>query len=60
MGAFGGSFPSQSTDEVLEWLDEFSADHWDFRKGKERHTAESGELTAEMMTAAMEAALESD
>jgi hypothetical protein len=37
--AFGGSMPMGRSEESLEYLEEFSAEHWDFRRGSERHEA---------------------
>lgn len=44
VAAFGGDLPAGlSTDELLDWLDAFSAEHWDFRR---RHgAAERDEVT---------------
>jgi hypothetical protein len=36
---FGGRIPECSTAERLEWLEDFSAKHWDFRAGQERNLA---------------------
>jgi hypothetical protein len=37
--AFGGRWPGGGTGALLHWLDEFTAAHWDFRAGRERHEA---------------------
>jgi hypothetical protein len=37
--AFGGSTAERRGAELLDWLDRFSADHWDFRGGVERNLA---------------------
>ena len=37
--AFGGSTDGRRGAELLEWLDRFSAAHWDFRGGAERNLA---------------------
>jgi hypothetical protein len=42
--AFGGSVPSTAR---LDWLDSFSATHWDFRGGRERNLAGPADITAE-------------
>ncbi len=37
--AFGGSTAERRGAELLDWLERFSADHWDFRGGVERNLA---------------------
>lgn len=37
--AFDGRWPAGDTAAVLAWLDAFSAEHWDFRGGRERPEA---------------------
>jgi len=37
--AFGGPFPDGPADEALARLEDFSAEHWDFRDGRERTEA---------------------
>jgi hypothetical protein len=37
--AFGGRYPDGDTGALLGWLDDFSARHWDFRRGRERPEA---------------------
>lgn len=37
--AFGGSTAERRGAELLEWLDRFSGEHWDFRGGAERNLA---------------------
>ncbi|MGQ5264081.1 hypothetical protein ACTWLT_25390 [Micromonospora sp. ZYX-F-536] len=39
VAGFGGSWPDGDLTEVLRFLDEFSARHWDFRGGRERPDA---------------------
>jgi hypothetical protein len=39
VGAFGGSTAGRRGAELLDWLDGFSAAHWDFRGGVERNLA---------------------
>ncbi|QEE61437.1 hypothetical protein FVA74_07490 [Salinibacterium sp. dk2585] len=46
------------TDSLLEWLDAFSAEHWDFRKGRERNLAASAALSPAQAAAVFEAAPE--
>jgi hypothetical protein len=46
--AFGGHSGNLGGAELLEWLDLFSAEHWDFRGGQERNLASSAELTQEV------------
>ncbi|MEO6944910.1 MAG: hypothetical protein ABI053_09395 [Lacisediminihabitans sp.] len=36
---FGGSVATRDPAELLDWLDEFSGEHWDFRGGVERNLA---------------------
>ncbi|MFG2050339.1 hypothetical protein ACGFIW_23260 [Micromonospora sp. NPDC048935] len=52
---FGGTWPDGDLAEVLRFLDEFSATHWDFRGGRERPEAREPDLdpdTAELVLAA--------
>ncbi|MFC4106292.1 hypothetical protein ACFOX0_10130 [Micromonospora zhanjiangensis] len=42
--AFGGRWPAGGTGALLHWLDEFTARHWDFRAGRERHEAAEPDL----------------
>ncbi|MCU1422750.1 MAG: hypothetical protein JWN36_2401, partial [Microbacteriaceae bacterium] len=44
VAAFGGSAPATRR---LDWLDTFSAEHWDFRGGRERNLASTADITAE-------------
>ncbi|MEV4760950.1 hypothetical protein AB0J86_38480 [Micromonospora sp. NPDC049559] len=39
VAAFGGRYPDGDTAATLAWLDDFSARHWDFRRGRERPEA---------------------
>ncbi|WP_231639896.1 hypothetical protein [Micromonospora sp. NRRL B-16802] len=41
---FGGTWPDGDLTEVLRFLDEFSARHWDFRAGRERPDAREPDL----------------
>jgi hypothetical protein len=41
---FGGAFPTGRHADSLRYLEEFSAEHWDFRKGRERHQSEHREF----------------
>jgi len=36
---FGGALPAADLGGLLTWLDDFSGEHWDFRKKAERHEA---------------------
>lgn len=47
LGAFGGRLPAGDTAERLAWLDNFSAEHWDFRAGQERNLARTADFDAE-------------
>jgi hypothetical protein len=52
---FGGERPAVATaGDLLEWLDTFSAEHWDFRAGRERNLAASADLTPSQSAAALE------
>lgn len=44
---FGGSAAGLATDALLDYLDSFSAEHWDFRRGQERNRAERVLFTPE-------------
>lgn len=44
---FGGSTAGMATDVLLDYLDSFSAEHWDFRRGQERNQAEPVQFLAE-------------
>lgn len=43
--SFGGAVPELELRRRLEWLDDFSAAHWDFRRGRERNLAVDAALT---------------
>ena len=43
VAAFGARLPGT---DPLAWLDAFSAEHWDFRAGRERNLADAADLTA--------------
>lgn len=46
--ASGGGAVTARGEDLLRWLDEFSAEHWDFRRGAERNLAPRVELPAEL------------
>lgn len=49
VAAFGGAIADEmQTDALLDYLDDFSAEHWDFRRGKERNLAEPVQFTEEL------------
>ncbi|GAB3154472.1 hypothetical protein GCM10027290_49030 [Micromonospora sonneratiae] len=53
--AFGGRCPEGDLTGTLSWLDDFSAEHWDFRGGRERPDAREPDLaprTVELVLAA--------
>lgn len=54
---FGGALPGTGTAEDLAYLEAFSADHWDFRAGRERHETAPAPLDPDQEYAATEAAL---
>ncbi|MCC3761841.1 hypothetical protein K3N28_01975 [Glycomyces sp. TRM65418] len=54
---FGGALPGAGTAEDLAYLEAFSADHWDFRAGRERHETAPQPLDPEQEHAVTEAAL---
>jgi len=54
--AFGGKIPDMETGDLLRWLDGFSAEHWDFRRGAERSAAVQWEPPPEVGTIIMQAA----
>lgn len=47
VGEFGGSLQGLATDGRLEYLEHFSAEHWDFRGGRERNLADRVTFTPE-------------
>jgi hypothetical protein len=53
---FGAEVPAGSLAIQLEWLDEFSAMHWDFRAGKERNLAAAPQMKPETERVAVAAA----
>ncbi|MEU5156809.1 hypothetical protein [Glycomyces sp. NPDC021274] len=57
LALFGGSLPGTGTAEDLAYLEAFSADHWDFRAGRERHETAPEPLTPEHEHTATQAAL---
>jgi hypothetical protein len=56
VGAFGGSTAERRGAELLEWLDGFSAAHWDFRRGVERNLAPRMALPPDVEQLVLEAA----
>lgn len=54
---FGGALPGTGTAEDLAYLEAFSADHWDFRAGRERHETAPQPLDPEQERVITEAAL---
>ncbi|HEX5597539.1 MAG TPA: hypothetical protein VFX61_16210 [Micromonosporaceae bacterium] len=54
--AFDGSPPITDTRALLSWLDAFSADHWDFRQGRERPEAREPTLDPVAARTVLEAA----
>lgn len=57
LALFGGALPGNGTAEDLAYLESFSAAHWDFRAGRERHETAPQPLSPEHERAATEAAL---
>ncbi|WP_403024509.1 hypothetical protein [Salinibacterium sp. GXW1014] len=56
---WGGQRPAEGdTEFLLEWLDAFSAEHWDFRRGRERNLAASAVLSPEQAAAVLQVAPE--
>ena len=43
---FGHSLPERAGADLLTWLDDFAAIHWDFRRGKERDSINHRGLTS--------------
>ncbi|TQL47794.1 hypothetical protein FB562_0864 [Homoserinimonas aerilata] len=56
VGAFGGDTSAVASVRTLDYLGEFSAAHWDFRRGRERNLAVSAEFTDAQRAAVLEAA----
>jgi len=54
---YGGSLPGTGTVEDLAYLEEFSAVHWDFRAGRERHETAAKKLDPDQERGVTEAAL---
>jgi len=44
VSCFGGDPEPRPTADMLDWLDHFSAEHWDFRGGQERNLARAAEF----------------
>jgi hypothetical protein len=44
---FGGEIPNADITTALRWVDEFSAQRWDYRRGKERNLAASEDFDAD-------------
>jgi hypothetical protein len=44
VSAFDGVLPDMETNLQLDWLERFSAQHWDFRAGQERNLARTAEF----------------
>ncbi|MGW5561497.1 hypothetical protein ACWER9_30295 [Micromonospora sp. NPDC003944] len=53
---FGGAWPDGDLTEVLRFLDDFSAHHWDFRGGRERPDAREPDLDPAATTLVLDAA----
>ncbi|MET8093189.1 hypothetical protein [Micromonospora sp. NPDC005220] len=53
---FGGDWPAGDLAEVLRFLDDFSARHWDFRQGRERPEAREPTLDARTSRLVLDAA----
>ncbi|MGW0434966.1 hypothetical protein ACWDV4_20800 [Micromonospora sp. NPDC003197] len=53
---FGGRHPDTGPEELLAWLDGFSATHWDFRGGRERPEAREPDLDPPTARLVVEAA----
>ena len=53
---FGGSTAGLGPDALLDYLDAFSGEHWDFRRGRERNLAERVEFTPERDTVILDCA----
>jgi hypothetical protein len=57
LAQFGGALPGTGTAEDLAYLEAFSADHWDFRAGRERHETAPAPLNPGQERVATAAAL---
>ncbi|MET7948914.1 hypothetical protein [Micromonospora sp. NPDC005324] len=53
---FGGAWPDSDLTDVLRYLDDFSAHHWDFRGGRERPDAREPDLDPATATLVLDAA----
>ncbi|MFI6068929.1 hypothetical protein ACIA47_27180 [Micromonospora sp. NPDC051227] len=53
---FGGTWPDGDLTDVLRFLDDFSARHWDFRGGRERPDAREPDLDGATATLVLDAA----
>jgi hypothetical protein len=53
---FGGDWPAGDLAEVLRFLDDFSARHWDFRRGRERPEAREPDLDLATATLVLDTA----
>ncbi|MBQ1026032.1 hypothetical protein [Micromonospora sp. C95] len=47
--AFGARFPRGDTGVILSFLDDFTAENWDYRRGRERLDADEPTLSADMV-----------
>lgn len=57
LGEFGGALPGGRVEENLEYLDAFSARHWDFRSGRERYETDPKRLDPVKERSVVEAAI---
>ncbi|WP_165064320.1 hypothetical protein [Marisediminicola senii] len=48
---FGGCIGERHGDDLLRYLDDVSAEHWDFRRGRERNESMRADLTARQRSA---------
>lgn len=56
VAAFGGTWPAGDLREVLTRIDNFSAEHWDFRNNRERNLAERPDLSPDRAGLILDAA----
>ncbi|MFN8103938.1 MAG: hypothetical protein U0U69_05715 [Acidimicrobiia bacterium] len=56
MNSFGGTFPNGDGLAVCDYLEHFTAEHWDFRAGRERNQATEAELTSDQEQLVIQAA----
>jgi len=54
--AFGATPPKTDAKSLLAWYDTFSAEHWDFRRGRERNQADEPTLNRSQLETTMTAA----